>query len=308
MADGGLYSSYIANCVFNALASLSAVLLNSVTIHALRKTLSLPTPLKTLLLSLAVSDLAVGLLVQPLYIAFCVMEMERPIKNYTFYSGTYYAFLVTGNLFFRTSFFGVTALSLDRYLAIHFHLRYQDLVNHKRVVLGVVSIWVFSAILSLLRLWTPDHIIFLIFAIIEVACLITAAFLNYNIFVAIRRHVYQVQALEVQPEVAQNVEMTTIGRMRKSANATVCVYLVFLVCYLPNICALWIRALTSEPSAVKHFKMLTLYFLTLLFLNSSLNPLIYCWKMDIKCRCRYNFFKAFSYSAYTTTVMCWIFE
>ena len=134
----------------------------------------------------------------------------------------------------------------------------------------------FSAILSLLRLWTPDHIIFLIFAITEVACLITAAFLNCNIFVAIRRRVYQVQALEVQPEVAQNVKMATVGRMRKSANATVCVYLVFWVCYLPNICALWIRALTSEPSAVKHFK-------TLLFLNSSLNPLIYCWKMrDIR--------------------------
>ena len=136
MADSGLYSSYIANCVFNVLSSLNAVLLNAVTIHALRKTLSLPTPLKTLLLSLAVSDLGVGLLVQSLYIAFCVMEMERPIKNYTFYSGTYYAFLVTGNLFFLPSFFGVTALSLDRYLAIHFHLRYQELENHKRLVLG----------------------------------------------------------------------------------------------------------------------------------------------------------------------------
>ena len=70
MKDVGFYSSYyIANCVFNAWAAYTASMLNCVTIHAIRKTSSLPRPLKTLLLSLAVSDLGVGLLVQPLYIA-----------------------------------------------------------------------------------------------------------------------------------------------------------------------------------------------------------------------------------------------
>ena len=44
-------------------------MLNTLTIHAIRKASSLPKPLKTLLLSLAVSDLGVGLLAQPLYIA-----------------------------------------------------------------------------------------------------------------------------------------------------------------------------------------------------------------------------------------------
>ena len=57
MGEGGLYSSYIANWVLNAFLSYTAVVLNIVTIHAIRKTSSLPRPLKTLLLSLAVSDL-----------------------------------------------------------------------------------------------------------------------------------------------------------------------------------------------------------------------------------------------------------
>ena len=60
-----LYSSYIVNCVFNAFSAP----LNILAIHAMRKTSSLPKPLKTLLLSLAVSDLGVDLLAQPLYIA-----------------------------------------------------------------------------------------------------------------------------------------------------------------------------------------------------------------------------------------------
>ena len=43
-------------------------MLNIVTIHAIRKTLSLSKPLKLLLLSLAVSDLGVGLTTQPLFV------------------------------------------------------------------------------------------------------------------------------------------------------------------------------------------------------------------------------------------------
>ena len=51
-------------------------MLNIVTVQALRKTSSLPTPLKTLLLSLTVSDLGVGLLVQHLYVAIIVMKIK----------------------------------------------------------------------------------------------------------------------------------------------------------------------------------------------------------------------------------------
>ena len=60
-------STFIANCVFNSFLSYTAVMLNVLTIHAIRKTSSLPKTLKTLLLSLAVSDVGVGLLVQPFY-------------------------------------------------------------------------------------------------------------------------------------------------------------------------------------------------------------------------------------------------
>ena len=57
MGEGGLYSSYVMNWILNAFLSYTAFVLNIVTIHAIRKTSSLPRPLKTLLLSLAVSDL-----------------------------------------------------------------------------------------------------------------------------------------------------------------------------------------------------------------------------------------------------------
>ena len=108
-------------------------MLNCLTIYALTKLSSLPRPLKTLLLSLAVSDLGVGLMVQPSYIASLVMEMEHKTENNPAYNITYKFYVFTVNLFGYASFFGVTFLSLDRFLAVYLHLRYQELVTHKRV-------------------------------------------------------------------------------------------------------------------------------------------------------------------------------
>ena len=67
-------------------------MLDIITVQALRKTSSLPKTLKTLLLRLAVSDLGVGLLVQPLYIAILVMNIEENSNNTTYYS-VYKAYL-----------------------------------------------------------------------------------------------------------------------------------------------------------------------------------------------------------------------
>ena len=70
-----------ANIVFNVVLCFSATMLNSVTIHAIRNTSSLAKPLRTLLLNLAVSDLSVGLLVHPLYIAILAMELNPHTEN-----------------------------------------------------------------------------------------------------------------------------------------------------------------------------------------------------------------------------------
>ena len=77
----GLYSTLIVNCILNAFLSYTAIVLNIVKVQALRKTSSLPTPLKTLLLSLTVSDLGVGLLVQPLFVAIIVMKIKAGTEN-----------------------------------------------------------------------------------------------------------------------------------------------------------------------------------------------------------------------------------
>ena len=263
---------YLTLCVFNAYLSYTATMLNIVAIYAIRKTLSLPKNLKTLLLSLAVSDLGVGLLVQPMYIAF-IMDSQQNNATKDTNNVIYLAFLIPVNLFTLASLFSVTALCADRFLAIYLHLRYQELVTHKRVAAVVVSIWVISALISLIWLFIPKNIMYMSFAIIMSACIITATSTSVKLYLTLRRHIDQIQI----PQVAQNDQEESVQRKRKSAMASLYVYLVFIVCYLPNICRLFITAAIPEPRIdVKHLKF---YTLTLLFLNSTLNPLIYCWKM-----------------------------
>ena len=128
-------SSYLVLCLLNAFLSYTATMLNIVTIHAIRKTPSLSKNLKTLLLSLAVSDLGVGLLAQPMYVVQLVsMDWNENNKTSRTYNAIYIAVLVPTNLFiFATLFLGIV-LCAERFIAIHHYLRYQELLIHKRVV------------------------------------------------------------------------------------------------------------------------------------------------------------------------------
>ena len=58
-------------------------------------------------------------------------------------------------------------------------------MTHQRVTKVVFSLWVFSASLSLVALWSPMNIALVILAIVEGGCLVTTTFLNYKIYLAV---------------------------------------------------------------------------------------------------------------------------
>ena len=266
-----LFTTSIANCVFNSFLFYTAIMLNIVTIHAITKTSSLPKTLKTLLLSLAVSDVGVGLLVQPFYISLLVKWIQRMAPN----CNTNKIFSIIGSLFGTTSFLSVVALSVDRFLAIHFHLRYQELVTHNRVVAAVISIWVLSAFLTLTILWAPPGTLTLFLCIIIGVGLVLAKMVYIRIYLAARRLKNQNQVLQVQ-QIAQANEIANFANLIKAAVGIFYVYLVFLICYLPYVIGL--VAIKMVGSNVT-LKKLHYFSITVVFLNSSLNPVIYCWKM-----------------------------
>ena len=266
----------VANCVFNSFLSYTNIFLNIITIHAIRKTALLPKPLRTLLLSLVATDVGVGLLVQPLYISTLVSRLTQKRIDCIYDK----ALSVVINFFCISSFFNVVTISVDRFLAVHLHLRYQEHVTHKRVIAAVISTWLLSAIISSNVFWDPLFIISQVIGLVIITgCFILVVIVYWRIYIILKRHKNQIEGLQIQEvqQGVQNGDLSNFLKLRKSALGTFYVCIVFLICYLPSyiLSFLFLARLLSSISYYKAWPYTT----TLFFLNSSLNPIIYCWKM-----------------------------
>ena len=276
--DSFVYTIFI--CVINSFSSYTAIMLNCVTIHAIRRTPSLPQTLKILLLSLAVSDLGVGLVVQPCYVAGHVMKLLKYTENDLVYETTMHVHIFSLVIFSTASFLCVVTLSLDRFLAINYCLRYKQLTTRKRVVGIVAAIWLFSIIISLKFLYIPLYTVVLISATTDAVFEITSTILNLMIYRAAKAHLNRLQSMELAisqpaPNASSGGEMVNVARVRRFAKLSMFVYLAFIICYLPQTCMLWIIGLAAEESSPLELQVNN-FTDTLLYLNSSVNPLIYC--------------------------------
>lgn len=179
-------------------------------------------------------------------------------------------------LFCTASLCGITAITLDRLLAIHLHLRYQELVTHKQVVIMVISTWTLSVFLSVMWLWFPLHLSNFITTILAIFFHFLTAMAYFKIYLAVRHHKTQIQSLQVQREAPQPGERANFAGLIKLVIGVFYVYIVLFICYSLTFIFFFIMALNHHGKPV--WKIF--YFSSsLMFLNSSLNPVIYCWKM-----------------------------
>ena len=246
------------------------------TIQAIRKTALFSKPLKTLLLSLAASDVGVGLLAQPLHISILVGWLNQKRIDCI----SYKRLMAVMKFFCLSSLFNVVTISVDRFLAVHLHLRYQELVTHKCVIAAVISIWLLSAIISSSVFWDP--LLFssqVIGLVIKTVCLIVVVIFYWRIYIVLKRHIIQIEGLQIQEaqQGVQNGDLSNFLKLRKSALGTFFVCIVFLICYLP--CYILSFLLLIHFLSPISFYEARLYVMTLFFLNSPLDPVIYCWKM-----------------------------
>ena len=273
--------SLVLNCVVNSFLSYATVMLNIVLIFALRRTSSLPKTLKALILSVAVSDIGVGLLVQPLYTARLLMKMKNANNQETYND----IITVVGHTLCYVSFFGVTTISVDRFLAIHLHLKhqelltYQEFVTYKRVVAAVILSWLLSAFLALTGVLSGGYVCNLAAVTVALVCLLTMGLIYFKIYIAVRRHTVQVHAQPAQAVASNEENRSVFERLKKTTVGTFYVYLLFLACHLPIAIVILTGRKTNKKR--QHFKI---YAQTLLYLSTSLVPLVYCWKFrHIRC-------------------------
>ena len=255
--------------VLNSFMTVTAVLGNTLILVALRRVSLLHPPSKLLLTNLATTDLCVGLISHPLLIIFLLAAMNESwdICRYSSFTG-----FIADPIFCGVSLSTLTGISVDRLLALSLRLRYRQVVTLKRTYVIIITIWVVQTVISMMSF---INVLVAVSCSILVAslCLATSIFSYTKIFFSLRRHQNQIQDHVQQPSQTNQVN---VAQYRKVVSTALWLQFPLLVCYLPDSIVV---ALSSIAGLSTSLFLAREYTITLVYLNSSLNPILYCWKI-----------------------------
>ena len=265
---------YIAIAAVNIVFSITAFLGNILILIALRKVTSIHPPTKLLFQCLAITDLGVGLISQPLMatLILLVANIDMKILNIMF-SHLFSSLSLT---FCGVSVFASTALSVDRLLALLVRLRYRHVVTLKRVR-AVLACGCLTSLLTVL-VWNfrvkTDTIIITIFLTL---CLIISLSCYTKIVLRLRQHHSKVQDNAQRGQANTGGIPLNLERYKRTVVSIALVQLALVICYFPFLI---FRIVTHLKDI--HPGLYLLWYshtTTLVFLNSSLNPGLYCWRI-----------------------------
>ena len=140
---GEVHGELIFLSVVNTCLSITAFLGNALILVALHKDTSIHPPSKLLYRNLAITDLCVGIIVEPLNVAYWISVVNRR------WDICYYAYLTlyfAGVTLCSVSLITLTAISVDRLLALLLGLRYRQVVTLKRTYLIAIVGWILSIV------------------------------------------------------------------------------------------------------------------------------------------------------------------
>ena len=251
------------NCVLNVPLILVSIVSNALVLAAIIRTPSIRSKQMTMLCSLAVSDILVGLIAQPIYFALLLTKVFD----------LYRVSAILGYALCGVSFLTITAITVDRFLALHYHMTYASLVTDRRVKYTLIIIWLFSVLIAgfhLLDFRVQNSLV----SIVAISCLIICTVCYIRIYLIVRRHQFEINAQQQAVQSSDAGKNLNIVRLRRSALNTFVFYIALILCYFPIFVSLALTALS-----IKDWETEWEFANTAVFLNSSINPFLYCWRL-----------------------------
>ena len=257
----------------NVFFSITAIFSNLLVLVALHKESSLHPPSKLLYRCLAVTDLLVGLISEPsLAVYEAVLAQESHLTNLCFYFGT--VCVVSFTTLSAISLLTMTTISLDRLLALLLGLRYRHIVTLRRVRALLTLYWFLSFGFAVMTIWEFTFAKVYSYTLILI-CIFVSLFCYLKILFTLRHNQTQVQQQRGEPNGGRIP--FNIARYRKTVTTAIWVQVALIACYLPyGIVIAIITIHRSSPFLDVMWESTA----SLLCLNSSLNPILYCWKIQ----------------------------
>ena len=256
----------------NIFLAFTATLGNTLILIALYKVSSIHPPTKCLLRCLAMTDFWVGVIVQPLYVAFLmetandnwrILHLTLGISNYTFCG---------------FSFATATAISVDRLLALLLGLKYRHTVNLRRVRCFVVCLLLVNIVNGFIYSFSSQDFANSVGFAVIITSLFLSVFSHVKIFLKLRQHQAQVRQQVGHEQANGGGIPMNIERFKKIVSTIAWVQLALVFCYFPIFIFL-IMSIVTIADWFKEGSIFQVSALTVVYFNSTLNPILFCWKI-----------------------------
>ena len=277
-----LNATRLSTSVFIAILSPIAVVGNALVMTAIWKNPSLRTPSYICLCGLALTDLCTGLITQPFYVAaqLICFEPSHELKTQLSVWFLPYATAIaagSGSYLNYLTLLLLTLISIERWL----HMTRRSLLTVRRSCVIVVVIMVLSIPVVTLRLLnilkkTHGQASGTISFVILLVCVITTLFAYFKVVRIFRRHQQQVIANESLQNFGQSA--INLVKYQKSVYSMLYISVLLVISFLPLLLLVGLSLLSS----LNPFDLRLLFLLSTMFsfLSSSLNPMIYIWRMN----------------------------
>ena len=210
-------------------------------------------------------------------------------------------------MFFAASALTSAAISVDRLLALLLGLRYRHVVTLCRVRVLIACVWFIAvsnaSLLCVARILFHDKLELASWWTLQVFGIfsITVATFSYTkIFFTLRHQQAQVRD-HVQPEQSSRVRsVLNIARYKKTVYSVAWIQFAMLACYGPYTI---LGSVSSLRGYSFEINIANEFCFCLLYLNSCLNPVLYCWKIrDVKQEVKKTICKFLCFWFY---LLCW---
>ena len=267
-------AAFYVTITTKSIASPFAVLLNLLIIVAVRNRRALQKNSNILLTSMAVADLLVGAVSMPLTIALDILLLREKLSlKICKIAGANQVVLYSA---VSSSFYHLTFIAWERYVAIVKWRNYKNIITKTRLKICAVVAWVLAAIaaivVSILNVAEVDQKVIAGLSIFSasktVLCVAIIGYCYITLYLYVRKRKYN--------EINQ-VSVRANANLEKSiAKATGTVTAALLVSYVPSIIALFLGDAVPFLRTSSYFRWSEL----LIQMNSFFNPIVYCFAMN----------------------------
>ena len=232
---------------------------------------NLRTPFNFLVLNLALSDLAVGFIVDPLSIIYHLFEgLGRNLPGFGI-EVEHMAYLIACT----ASVLSMAAMTVDRYIAVVYPTKYRVYQTKTKIFTVCIIIWVIASSVSCLYFIIGDFLYRFVFGnVVVIFTFCILAFSFFRIHLTLR---HQRSRLNVQQTNPQNqTQARGVKHELRVTKMFSIILLWYVICYLPACIAIYLVNLCHICSCdVIHWMRDSQ--LCFLLLSSAVNPYVYAW-------------------------------